>query len=493
VKISDDKICEIAKLDLSLPESARRAGMSRANFRNRAQKLGYEIKPGRSGRVRLFHGCGIRGCTEPHYSNRLCRRHFNQWYYQQNPDKFKDRAKKQREARRQQVSREELERLRSPENRAESLSFGPDKKIVHLACGWIGEDLTHHIRHCPVKSENWKTYSEYWGFDPSVPPVSPKQREAYSETQTMNWKSFERRSKMARNRWGKGSGARLHMRKFANRKILETVAANPDLSIIEGARLVHMSPVGFYNRVKKLGDFRNLVPAPRPQREFVRLASNPQLRSWIASQPRDFSDEQLMQFCMDNLDHGWLTPSQFALFILHLEKELREHSELIAQIGAEVREHKPSQSAMRLGNYVFARARASRSTQSLPVPGTGGRPKKQMPRYRVFGETVNALIPRFESAFRIYAQAKKDFPNNPIFWRSRLESAKFALAEIEAVLASRSAESAAQRFAMSFHQPRICFPSTGTQGNCRKSRETAFGTFKVPNIPKISRNRCFVN
>jgi hypothetical protein len=353
---TDSKIREIAERGLPLPEAAKLAGLARTNYRNRAQKLGYDVKPGRSGRPRLYHGCRIRGCTAPHYSNRMCLAHFNKLYYRQNADKFKERAKKQREARRQQVSREELERLRSPENRSESLGFGPDKKIVHLACGWIGDDLTHHIRHCPIKPEGWSAYSRYWGFDPSRPPVSPKQRETYSETQRMNWASFERRSNMARNRWGKGTAPRLQTRKTSNRKILEIVASNPGLLLSEGAALAGLSRIGFYKRVNKLGDFRSLVPAPRPQREFVRLASNAELRRWIASQPQEFSAEQFMQFCVDNLDHGPLIPSQFASFILHLETELRERAEWIAKIAGEIEGHKPAQSAMRLGNCVFERA-----------------------------------------------------------------------------------------------------------------------------------------
>lgn len=355
---SDSKIREIAKRGLPLPEAAALAGLARTNYRKRAQKLGYDVKPERAGRPRLHHRCRIRGCTAPHSSNGLCRAHFNQWYYRKKADKFKERAAKQREAMRQQVSREELERLRIPENRGESLGFGPDKKIVHLECGWLGDDLTHHIHHCPIKPEGWSAYWRRWGFDPSSPPVSPKQRKAYSETQRGNWASSERRSTMARHRWGKGTGPRLAMRRILNSKILEIVAANPGVSIKEGAALAGMSPVGFYKRVMKLGDLRSLVPAPRPQREFVRLAADARLRRSIAGLSQDFPAEQFLQFCMDNLHHGPLTASQFAVFILHLEKELRERQEWITEIAAEIAGRKPAQSAMRLGNRVFERVRA---------------------------------------------------------------------------------------------------------------------------------------
>jgi hypothetical protein len=469
----DSKIREIAERGLPLPEAAKLAGLARTNYRNRAQKLGYDVKPGRSGRPRLYQGCRIRGCTAPHCSNRLCLAHFNKWYYQQNADKFKERAKKQREARRQQVSREELERLRSPENRGESLGFGPDKKIVHLACGWIGDDLTHHIRHCPIKPEGWSAYSRYWGFDPSSPPVSPKQRKTYSETQRMNWTSFERRSNMARNRWGKGTGPRLPMRRISNSKILENVAANPGVSITEGAALAGMSPVGFYKRVKKLGDFRNLVPAPRPQREFVRLASDAQLRRWIACLPQNFPAEQFMQFCMDNLDHGPLTPSQFALFILHLEKELRERQEWIAEIAAEIAGHKPAQNAMRLGNRVFERVRAGLkdSNAGFPKPaqvdgngsveepakgrkpGPQGRSKDTLARLTIAADIrltnpdatiysmAPALFPGQNYEDRRYANARQLFQRN----RSQIERERARLEALPGDSRARVVEQAKQR------------------------------------------------
>jgi hypothetical protein len=371
-KVSDREIRAIAKLELPLPESAKRAGMSRTNFRNRAQKLGFDVKLGASGRPRLFNGCGIPGCAAQYYSNGRCRQHFFAWYYQQNSSKAKDRARKQREVSRSYVSREELERLRCSENLRESLCYGTEKKIVHLACGWIGDDLTHHIRHCPAKAESWNSYSEYWGFDRSTTPVSPMLRKAYSQRQQGIW-TFERRSNMARTRWGKGTDPRFQTRRISNIKILEIVAYNPGLSVPEYAALAGMSPVGFYKRAKKLGDSRTLVPAPRPQREFVRLTSDPQLRSWVASRQQNFLAEPFMQFCMDNLNPGPLIPSQFAMFILHLEKELRERPEWIAEIAGEIAGRKPAQTAMRLGNRVFERMRAElKNSDVQPKPAFAG-------------------------------------------------------------------------------------------------------------------------
>ena len=389
--VSDSKISEIAERGLELPEAAKLAGLARTNYRNRARKLGYGVTPGRSGRPRLFEGCSIPLCTEPHSSNGLCRRHFNKWYYRQNSSKAKDRANEQREASRRHVSREELDRLRHPENRHESLCYGPGGKVVHLACGWVGDDLTHHIRHCRVKPEGWNTYSECWGFDLSVPPVSPRQREAYSEKQQRIWASVKRRSSMARNRWGKGTDPRFQTRKISNSKILEIVAANPGLSLTEGAKLASMSRVGFYKRVKKLGDSRNLVPAPRPQREFVRLASDPQLRNWVASRQQNFVAEPFLEFCMDNLDHGLLTPSQFALFILHLEKELREHPEWIAEIARKIAGRKPAETTLRLGNRVFERVRAGLKNPAKRQAG----PAKTEPRKTAWfelGRKIEELV-----------------------------------------------------------------------------------------------------
>jgi hypothetical protein len=357
----DSKIREIAERGLPLPEAAALAGLARTNYRRRAQMLGYDVKPGRSGRPSLYHACRIPGCTEPHSSNGLCRAHFNKWYYRQKADKFKERAAKQREASRQQVSREELEHLRRPENRGESLGFGPDKKIVHLACGWIGDDLTHHIRHCPIKPEGWSAYSRHWGFDPSRPPVSPKQSEAYSKTQRMNWASFKRRSTMARNRWGKGTGPRLQQRKVSDSTIYEIFGAG--LSVTEAAKRAGMSRIGFYKRAQNLGLD---IGAPRRQQlQFVRFAFD--LNKWIAlQQPQIPTAEQFTQH-MDDLRSGSLRPSPqlpspglLLLFMTHLKAELQERPEWILEIAAEIAEKKPAQKVLRLANRVFQRARTMR-------------------------------------------------------------------------------------------------------------------------------------
>jgi hypothetical protein len=392
-KVSDREIRAIAKLELPLPESAKRAGMSRTNFRNRAQKLGFDVKLGASGRPRLFQKCGIGGCTAPYHSNGRCLRHFNESYYQQNSGKAKDRARKQREASRSYASPEELERLRSPENRGESLSFGPYKKIVHLACGWIGDDLTHHIRHCPVKPESWKTYSKYWGLNPSVPPVSPKQREAYSQRQQGIWTS-ERRSNMARNRRGKGTGPRLQMRKISNSKLLEIVASNPGLSLAEGAKLSGLSRIGFYKRVRKFGDVGALR---RLQLEFVRLASNSQLRRRIASQPQDYPSEPFKEFCIDNLQKRSLSQSEFALFILQLDAELRERPAWISEIAAEIERHNPAKSAFRLGTRIFERvcAELKNGNRSTGLAKCQPEPAKTEPEKTVWfelGRKIDQLV-----------------------------------------------------------------------------------------------------
>ncbi len=370
----DSKIREIAERGLPLPEAAALAGMARTNYRKRAQKLGYDVKPGRSGRPRLYDRCRIRGCTAPHHSNRLCLAHFNQGYYQQNADKFKERAKKQREARRQQVSREELERLRIPENRGESLGFGPDKKIVHLACGWMGDDLTHHIRHCPIKPEGWSAYSRYWGFDPANPPVSPKQREAYSEIRRRGW-TFERRSKVSRNRRGKGNSPRLQQRKVSDSTIYEIFGSG--LSVTEAAKRAGMSRIGFYKRAQNLGLD---IGAPRRQQlQFVRFAFD--LNKWIAlQQPQIPTVEQVTQH-MDDLRSGSLRPSPelpspglLLLFITHLKAELQERPEWIVEIAVEIAAKKPAQKVLRLANRVFQRMRARSAAE--PKPRKHGPDKK---------------------------------------------------------------------------------------------------------------------
>lgn len=355
MKDSERKFRKIAELGLPLPEAAGLAGMARTNYRKRAEKLGYDVKLGTPGRRRIYEGCSVAGCKAPHHSNNRCLKHFNEWYYRQNSAMFKDRAKRQREAKREYLLLPE-QRKRLRENPFESLYYGRKRKAVCLECWIICDDLTHHTPHCPEKPQSASEYARSWKLP--YPLVSPKQREAYSQRQRRIWTSFELRSRMARNRWGKGTASRFQTRKVSNRKLLEIVADNPGLSLTEGAALTgRLRRIGFYKRTRRLGDF-GAVPARNPRREFVRLCSDPQLRRWIASLPQNFSDEQFFQFCMDNLSHGLLNASQFASFILHLEAELRQRSEWMATIGAEIAARKPAQTAVLLATCIFDRMRA---------------------------------------------------------------------------------------------------------------------------------------
>ena len=298
---------------------------------------------------------------------------YHRGYYEQHSAKAKDRAKKQREARRREVSNEKLKHLR--ENPRESLCYGPAGETVCLWCGWIGNDLHQHLRSCPgdrfvataraLKPQSPREYGQHWRL--ALPLISPKQREAYSQLRRTSV-TFDGRRQNALKHRGKRTGPRLHTRDVSNRKILEIVAANPGLSLTEGAELTGLSKGGFYKHTRKLGPL-GASPAPKPQLEYGRLLSGRELREWIASHPQNFSaasatDEpgspadEVLQFCIDNLNHGALNPSEFASFTLHLLRELQESPEWIAATAGELAQHKPPNTALRLTKVLWNRRRA---------------------------------------------------------------------------------------------------------------------------------------
>lgn len=334
-------------------QQARRKKNNRPPKAKRCLRCGISFRP--------FH-------TTDKFHSKPCRlayrkpemQEYHREYYGQHSDKAKDRGTKQRDALQRRVSDEKLKHLRHPENRRESLEEG-----VCLWCGWIGNDLHQHLRHCPgdrfiataqtLRRQSPSEYGQRWGL--LLPLISPKQRKAYSQKQRRIWTSFELRARMARNRWGKGTRPRLGTRKILNSEMLENVANNPGLSLTERSTLLGMSRVGVYKRVGKFGDVGALRTL---QLEFVRLACNAQLRKWIASQPENFPAEELLQFCIDHLDRGALKESDFASFALHLEPELRERPQWIADIAAEIAGHKPARTSFRLGNRVLQRMHAGK-------------------------------------------------------------------------------------------------------------------------------------
>jgi predicted transcriptional regulator len=106
--------------------------------------------------------------------------------------KHREYKKKRYAAQQPRVPDAELERLRVPENRQESLRYGTGKQAVCLNCGRVGKNLGHHLPGCPVTPEPLDAYNERWGF----PPASLSQkawRHQYYVQNSAEWKARSRK------------------------------------------------------------------------------------------------------------------------------------------------------------------------------------------------------------------------------------------------------------------------------------------------------------
>jgi predicted transcriptional regulator len=127
---------------------------------------------------------------------------------------------------------------------------------------------------------------------------------------------------------GKQTGARPGRQKISDSKIREIVALV--LPIAEAAKLAGISQPGFRARAKKL---HLDCGTAQIRQQIVRLVS--ELRKWIVLQPQIPTIEQITQHYNDDLRSDLPSPSRelSPSFITHLEAELREHPEMIAEIA----------------------------------------------------------------------------------------------------------------------------------------------------------------
>jgi predicted transcriptional regulator len=317
-------------------------------------------------------------------------------YYRQHSAELKDRAKKWHAASQPRVSGEELERLRIPENLLESLRYGPDEKTVCLECGRIGDNLSRHTRGCPAKPQSSSAYKQRWGFDRSNPLTSPKQREAYSQSQRRS-ATFDRRREGARKqlptaraartgasrgpmslesklrRRGKRTGARPHRQKIPDSKVLEILAFN--LPIAEAARRAGISQTAFYRRAQRLG--WDAEPAKEQRNKILERVF--ELRTWLFSQAQLPAVGGITQRYMNELRLGTLQHSpELTSFVRDLAAELTAHPEAIGELAGE--KGKLASSALSLASRIFKRARTMRGDGAVKLKSSmGQKPRKHGP------------------------------------------------------------------------------------------------------------------
>jgi predicted transcriptional regulator len=338
--------------------------------------------------------------------------------------------RKKRHAEKQpRVPDAELERLRLPENRQESLCYGTEEHVVCLNCGRVGKNISHHLHGCPVTLEPSDAYKERWGFDRSNPLTSPKQREAYSQSHRQS-PTFRQQQEKAREallvaraartgskrgpmrlesklrRRGKRTGARPHRQKIPDAEVLEILALN--LPIAEAARHAGISQTAFYRRAQRLG--WDAEPAKEQQNKILERVF--ELRTWLFSQPKTPTVEGITQRYVNELRLGKLQHSpDLTSFMGFLEAELRARPEAIGELVAE--EGKLAPRALTLASRIFKRAR---EPKRVAASKHAGRPKG-MTRDRIEeGRKLEALIEKRggkrgavkEAAMEVYSDLRED-------------------------------------------------------------------------------------
>lgn len=232
-------------------------------------------------------------------------------------------------------------------------------------------------------------------------------------------------------------------RKIPDSKILEIIALG--LPTAEAAKRAGIAERNFLARAQKLGC--DTGASQRQRQRSQRLVF--ELRKWIALQPQIPTSEQITQHYTDALRSGLLMPSPELLsFIAHLEAELRERPETIAEIRL------PSKAAvavvLTLASRVSQRMRARSAADGpvgadttrikeleakLAVRAKAGAPKKEKPTFVTVGEQWQQILPRFE-------QGKRLAPGGHV----KLRAANFSDLEIECIMESRNPKTAAIRW-----------------------------------------------
>lgn len=391
------------------------------------------------------------------------RSEYLQRYYENNWHRISAQKKKHYASLQPHVPGEELERLRTPENRSESLSYGPGQKVVCLNCGRIGSNIGHHLSGCLVTPEKSESYKLRWGFSKSNPLTSPSQREKYSQAKRQSpkmqqWlnRSFRSEEWQTRNRrppWNKGKGqamslegrlrhrgkrigARPHRQKIPDGKVLEILRL--DLPISESAKLAGLSQTAFYRRAQRLGHDMASIKA---RRELIRRYIY-DLRTWLLTQPECPTIEQVSQRHIANLRSADpVLYRSFNPYFGHLEQEVHEHPNVIKELRNKADGHR---AALAFTSRIFGRSRQHLGQKPRKSPGRHRLAPRERTDFRI-GVAVEDAISHQTKLLEIRRALSKKIRKDPKQLRIELSNNHFTSDQIEAGRNAQSALIAARR------------------------------------------------
>jgi transcriptional regulator with XRE-family HTH domain len=209
------------------------------------------------------------------------------------------------------------------------------------------------------------------------------------------------------------------------------------LPMEKSAKRVGLSVSRFYARAKALGWNAGEFQAQR--QDVIRYVV--ELRHWLREQGEVPTVTQIVQRHVKELRNSKTDLfRRFNSFLPFLERELKERPEIIPQLVS--RRKKSAASLMTLSSRVLQRSRA------FPLVAGSGRRRKteeQRRRYQVV-QTAKQCLPRFIEGTKILRGLKKIHTDDVDTWRKELLDRRYSKEETDAMLASKTAKAAAQRY-----------------------------------------------
>jgi hypothetical protein len=298
--------------------------------------------------------------------------------YRKDRLKYRNAESARRDAKLPRVSGEEFNRLRTPENRLESLNYGSDRKKVCLNCGYVGDNLAAHVWRCPRRPCKARVYKDEWDFNRTTslyseslsqkhrdirkekgyraPILTAKQHEEITRKSAATRTGMKLRAPALAERRGRRLPPRPHLQKVPDTAIQRVMALN--LPIAEGARRAGLSQTGYYRRIQKLGWTASEVRAQRGL--ITRYLFD--LRTWSRQQAEPPTLDRILERHSSGLrgnEAGKFRP--FTPYISHLEAELLAKLSVVG----EMRGKRDSSAVVTLAAKVFQRARAVPASSPL--------------------------------------------------------------------------------------------------------------------------------
>jgi hypothetical protein len=400
-------------------------------------------------------------------------------YYERHKEGLKAAAKAYHRAKRQHVPEAELERLRLPENRLEALAYGPDKKQqVCLNCGAMFEgNFSRHPSACLVKPQSSDAYREQWGYAKSNSLASaawhqrasdsrknsPRFKAAQERNRTAALAAFaaERQRKSDARKEGKPircgplraeAIARRKQRGFRPRRLRRSVSEDRrweilamNLPLDEAAKRAGMSPTALYLWGRRRGyrwpdrrgeDQKIIIKYLRKLTDHVRSMhprpSAGQISAWLTSSGSDSVFRAFEPYLPDFVAE--LTERPQWIRDLANAQDNRAVMGLMARI---LLKRKVRLAAATVSENAVGEAR---KTHSSPRKS-----REQRENYRLT-KAVRGLLPKCLEGLQIRRRAQAEWPTERVRWESALRKAGFtAQADIDALIASKTAAGAAQR------------------------------------------------